>query len=103
MGRVLENKPIANQWLYKYGFVYDSNCYAGKCRGFERYYKNEPAADGQDTILWVTINTAKRVIYLLTEYAYTNGYIKDETVSIPNEIDINDEVVFTTWLDSIVK
>lgn len=100
MGRVLDNKPIANQWLYKYGFLYDSNCHAGNCRGFERYYKSETE---DDTILWVTISTSKRIVYLVTEFYTTNGVIEETKVDIPKEIDINNEAIFITWLDSIVK
>lgn len=98
MGRVLENKPIMSQYLNKYGFQYDSNCYAGHCRGFERYY-NE---DDQDEITWVTISRSKKLVYILVESKSTNAIIKEDTIAIPDFIDVNVEIGFISWLDGIV-
>lgn len=98
MGRVLDNKPITSQWISKYGFQYDSNCHAGHCRGFERYY-NE---DDQDEITWITISRSKRVVYILVESKATDTVIKEDTIAIPDYIDVNTEIGFISWLDGIV-
>lgn len=98
MGRVLENKPIMSQYLNKYGFQYDSNCHAGHCRGFERYYDS----DDSDEVTWVTVRRSKRCIHILVESKTTDAVIKEETIDIPDVIDVNTEIGFISWLDQIV-
>lgn len=99
MGRVIENKPVANLWLYKYGFEYDSNCHIGNCRGFERFYETSD----DDEILWVVISLANKKVYTRLENKHIdNSMYNSKSFDIPETVNPNIETEFIPWLDSIV-
>lgn len=99
MARVLKNEPIISQWLFKYGFNYDSNCYIVKCSGFERYYYNEDKTCKD----WVTICPSTRSVFVSTEKLGDNPIVVSRRkVSIPEGIDFNNEDIFISWLDDVV-
>ena len=98
MGRVIENKPVINIWLAKYGFVYDSECHIGNCRGFERFYET----DDNDEITWVVISLARKKVYVSTELKHVEGYVSVKDYDIPENINPNIESEFIPWLDKIV-
>lgn len=98
MGRVIENKPVINIWLSKYGFEYDSNCHVGNCRGFERFYESSD----NDEITWVVISLARKKVYVSTELKHYDGVISTKDFDIPSNINPNVEAEFIPWLDSVV-
>lgn len=94
MGIILSNEPT-HKYLEKYGFEKTKKNCIGSC---ENCYERAISIHDGLYYLWVAIDTQNRKIHYYAEYE-CGGEVKTGIEDIPEDIKIEDEDGFMTWLD----
>jgi len=97
MGYILNDKHKKDHYLLKYGFEWDNSPVAGNKPAFERGYSHHDTLE----FAYVSVNLEDKLINIYNEYD-CGGLLWEQEDTIPDNIDIDDEQEFITWLDNYV-